>query len=354
MLKRLMIVLLCLGVAILFTDLSFSQDEPVTGEDKKVEEKSDEDLKEAKKEAEVEPIKVVAEAKVYFDGKTTFVNSQVQFKLTSKDNLFTDKIEYKINEGEVKVYEGPFSLADEGTHLIAYYSIDKIGNIEDAKSYKVTVDNTPPAITVSSNKPVLKINDKTYISKDFKLSIEAKDTSSGVNKIEYSVNGTNYSEYVGPFSIPASGEFDLKVRALDNVNNLNEKFMMKIFDEAGNPVELTDESVKLSSDNVAPAVEIKADKEIKEIDAKKYASSDVKYTIAATDADSGVDAILYRIDGRGDFNTYAKEIVFKTNGEHKIEAKAVDKVGNTSSVASLVVYVDIIPPETTIDTVTKK
>jgi hypothetical protein len=353
MMRRLMVLLLCLGVAILFTTLSFSQDEPAKADDKKAEDKADKGLKEAEKEGEAEKIKVGPEAKVYSDGTSTFVNSQVQFKLTSKDNLFTDKIEYKINGGEVKAYESPFSIPDEGIHVITYYSIDKIGNKEDEKTYKVIVDNTPPVIMVTSNKPVQKINEKIYISKDFRLAITAKDEVSGLNKIEYSLNGKDYSEYVVPFDIPEGGEIELKVKAIDNVNNLIEKFVFKIFDETGKPVELSEESVKMLADNVSPTVEIKADKEIKQIENKNYVLSDIKYTVNATDNESGIAAILYRLDGKGDFIPYSREIIFTTNGQHKIEAKAVDKVGNASNIATLSLFVDIIPPETMIETISK-
>lgn len=354
MVKRLMVLLLCLGVAILFTTLSFSQDEPAKADDKKAEDKADEGLKEAEKEGEAEKIKAGPEAKVYFDGTSTFVNSQVQFKLTSKDNLFTDKIEYKINGGEIKAYENPFTIPDEGIHVITYYSIDKIGNKEDEKTYKVIVDNTSPVIMVTSNKPVQKINEKIYISKDFRLAIAAKDEVSGINKVEYSLNGKDYSEYVVPFSVPEGGDIELKVKAVDNVNNVMEKFVFKIFDETGKPVELSEESVKMLADNVPPKIEIKADKEIKQIENKNYVSSDLKYTIIATDNESGIASILFRLDGKGDFIPYSREIVFKTNGQHKIEAKAIDKVGNTSGLATLSFFVDIIPPETMIETISQK
>ena len=125
MFKRFMILILCFGVAILFTTISFSQDDPATADDKKVEDKADdvkdEGLKEATSEDEAEKIGAGPEAKIYFDGTTTFINSQVKFKLTAKDNLFTDKIEYKIDSGEVKEYGDTFSIPDEGPNLASNF-----------------------------------------------------------------------------------------------------------------------------------------------------------------------------------------------------------------------------------------
>lgn len=111
------------------------------------------------------------------------------------------------------------------------------------------------------------------------------------------------------------------------------------------------DGLKPVSDNVAPVVEIKSSKELIKKSGKTVASSDIKYSITATDADSGIAQVLVRIDEKGDYIPYTKEIQFLTNGEHVIEAKAVDKVGNVSPVVVLTVFVDVIPPESMIEMV---
>ena len=371
MIKRFLIIVLCLTVTIFLASVIFSQDDPTPTDEKKVEdtedkskddatkegEKKDEGSKEAESEDEAEKIEKstqqTLEAKTFFDGIKTYVNSKVQFKLSSKDNLLTDKMEYKIDTGEAKAYEGPFSIAEEGKHVIIYYSTDKIGNKEDEKRFKVVVDNTPPMIVVTSSKPVLRYNEKIYISKDCTLSIISKDDLSGVNKIDYSLNGTDYQEYVAPFNISSQGDVQLKVRAIDNVTNQGEDFKIKLFDESGKAVDLKESVIKMTTDNTPPTVEIKPDKELKKKENKNIASDDVKFTVKATDTESGVASVLIRVDGKGDFVPYMSEINFTTNGEHTIEAKAIDKVGNASSVSILSIYVDIIPPETKIETITK-
>jgi hypothetical protein len=47
------------------------------------------------------------------------------------------------------------------------------------------------------------------------------------------------------------------------------------------------------------------------------------------------------------------EIQFLTNGKHQIDAKAVDKVGNISDIVSYSIYVDIVPPRSTIEAAVK-
>lgn len=291
------------------------------------------------------------EGKVFVQDTNTYVNSKVKFKLCSRDNFLADKIEYRIDGSDVKVYDSPFNLAEEGKRVISYYGIDKIGNREDAKSMRVIVDNTAPSILVTANMPVLSQGSKVYVSKDFMFRVDARDELSGVAKVEYSLNGTDYKAYRAPFNIPSEGTINLKIRATDNVANVQEQFVMKVYDEQGKEVDVKNVAMTLQTDNVAPVVEIKADRELVQRNGRNVAANDVKYTITATDEASGVQHVFVRLDEKGDFAPYAGQVQFNTNGEHLIEAKAVDKAGNMSSVSILSVFVDIIPPETTIQTV---
>jgi hypothetical protein len=370
MLKKLFIISVCVSIGIFFTSLAFSQDDPSTTEPNKTENAPDESKTEVKDETKKDEVKreepaktetekkgeqtmIAANAKAYTDGKTIFVNSKVQFKLTATDDLGIDKIEYKIDEGAVAAYQNPFSIDQEGYHTVKYYGTDKAGNKEPEKTYYVAVDNTGPAVVVSTSSPVKKIGDKVFYQKNVLFAVNANDALSGVNKIEYSTDGTNYQEYAAPFAIPAKGDINLKIKATDNVNNVTEQFAFRVVDDNGNEVEIKDATVKLVTDETAPAVEIKPDKEMKKVDTQNVASTDVKYTITAKDDESGVAIIFYRIDGKGDFIPYKSEIQFMNNGKHQIDAKAVDKAGNVSNIITLSVYVDILPPNSSIEATDK-
>jgi hypothetical protein len=290
-------------------------------------------------------------AKVYYDGKNTFVNSSVQFRLSSKDNVALDKIEYRINNSGTKVYDKPFIINAEGKNVISFYGVDKIGNKEDVKIYTVIVDNSTPDVIVKTDKPVAKANDKLYVSKIFNFSIESKDALSGLNKVDFSINEET-KEYVTPFNIVADGEVILKVKAVDNVNNPTDQFTLKYVDANGKEELIKAGNAKIYVDNSAPSVNIVPDKDLKIGEySKKLAAPDAKYAITATDDGSGIDGILVRVDGEGDFLPYFNEIKFKNNGEHTIEAKAIDKVGNISTVSTLSVFVDTVAPDTKVDTI---
>jgi large repetitive protein len=364
MFKKFYLLVICLAVAFFISNRAFSQDDPSTTDPAKIENATDESKTEIKDELKKENTVITdsegkaqtiiaTAAKTYTDGKTLFVNSKVQFRLLSSDDFAMDKIEYKIDEAAVNVYGNPFSIETEGPHSIKYYGIDKVGNKEADKTYNVVVDNTGPSIVVTSSAPVKKIGDKVYFAKTTLFCISANDALSGVNKIEYSTDGTTYQEYAAPFAMPVKDIIDLKIRSIDNVDNMTEQFAFRVYDETGKEVELKDATAKLVTDDTAPVVAIKADKELKQINSYNVASTDVKYTVNATDEGSGVAEILYRLDGKGEFIPYTGEIQFLKNGKHQIDAKATDKMGNVSNIVSFTVYVDILPPVSSIETVEK-
>lgn len=343
------------------------QDDPSTTDPGKIENAPDESktiLNDDVKKAEPAKIQTetktagetsiaAADARTYSDGKTIFVNSKVHFKLSSIDDLQLDKIEYKIDDAAAVTYQDPFTIATEGYHTIKYNGIDKVGNKEVEKAYNVAVDNTGPTLVVTTSSPVKKIGDKIYYQKNVQFSINANDALSGVKKIEYTTDGTTYQEYVAPFGLPSSGAINLKAKGIDNVDNATEVFTFRVVDESGNEIELKDSAVKLAVDEIAPTVTIQSNKELQKINNQNVATIDTKYSVTAKDDDSGVAVIFYRIDGQGDFIPYKDEIQFQNNGKHQIDARALDKAGNLSGITTFTVYVDILPPNSTIETVEK-
>ena len=371
--KRSISVLLSIFVIVSFYSFSLSQDTTATG-DKKTstdttktgestnmnESKEDKESKDTKgitrddvsKEESAQSAKQTA--KVYFDGYVTYVNALVMFKLSSKDNAgLDDKIMYKIDKSEFAAYIGPFAVKEEGTHLITYYSIDKMGNKEVTnKILNFVTDNTSPSVVVTTNTPVIK--DKIYASDQLLFTVSAKDDLSGVGKIEYSTDGKSFITYEKPFSVVTENPVDFKIRAIDNVDNASEKFVFKAYDESGQLKEFPVASLKIYIDKKPPVVTVTPDKNFEVKDGKNIASTAFKYAINATDEDSGVAAVMVRVDGIGEFQPYKKEIEFAENGEHKIEAIAKDKVGNTSQPVILNIFVDNTPPVSEIKLITEK
>jgi len=69
------------------------------------------------------------------------------------------------------------------------------------------------------------------------------------------------------------------------------------------------------------------------MDGSEYIS-DVTVTLSATDVGTGVDRIMYNLDGAG-WIRYATPLVVSANGTHTIQFYAIDKAGNTEETQSV-------------------
>ncbi|HOQ11676.1 MAG: hypothetical protein BWY23_00320 [Spirochaetes bacterium ADurb.Bin218] len=318
--------------------------------------KEDTATEHAEKVYEKQEIQILkGKPKTFTDGYNTYVNDKVRFELFDVDNIMPDSKFYKIDAAEEQKYASPFTLSEEGPHVIYYYSVDKMGNKEMQRSLNVIVDKTAPEVTLVVTAPFSKTGDTIYASDKFSYnySISAKDNISGVAGITYAVAGEEHKAYVKPFTINSLEPVKIDIAAEDKVGNLTKKYKTKILDENGNLLAESMDDIKITVDKTAPVVEIKADKEFFKKDNLLVASKDFKYSITAQDSESGVKSIYYRIDNKSDYILYTGEIIFNTNGMHKIEAIAKDAVGNISSTAILEVYVDVIPADTNIKMVTE-
>jgi hypothetical protein len=286
----------------------------------------------------------------YSDGYVTYINDKVTISLDDIDNIMTDSIYYKIDEGAERKYDGPFTINQEGAHVIYYYSIDRMGNKERIRTLNVTVDMTPPEIMLTITAPFAYQGNQIYASNNFtyNYTITARDAISGVSSVTYSVNGDEHRPYLRPFAINSSTPVDLEIVAVDRVGNSTTSYIARVLDETGTVIADRISDVKIIVDNTAPTVKIQPDKEFFVKDDRNIASRDYKYTITASDGESGIKGIYYRLDNNGEFVLYTGEIQFYTNGIHKIEAIARDGVGNTSRIETLDFYVDVIPAETNI------
>jgi hypothetical protein len=287
-------------------------------------------------------------SRVYSDGINTFINRYVLFTLASSDNIFKDKIYYKINNGSESLYEKPFTIETEGTHRISYYSVDLLGNREpDENELTVIQDSTPPEIAVSSNLKL--INDRYYMMKDTSFTASAADKSSGVQRIEFSLNGGPYKRIVSVFPDSLNTDklenFSIKFRAFDNVGNVTENFSLLIPGRGGAELRVSGLSnIPLYIDRTPPVVKITPELEFFYNEASKITTTANRYTITAEDAGTGVKDIYFRITGSEYFVKYTEPVTLKSGGEKRIEAYAEDLDGNKSALVDINFYIDLKPP----------
>jgi hypothetical protein len=118
------------------------------------------------------------------DGSNGWYVSNVTVTLNATDEDGVNATYYRINGGEWKTYESPFIISEDGINiLIEYYSIDYFGYIEEVKSSKLDIDQTPPVINFSWE--VYRIGCKWYLE----FYVNATDETSGMDRVEFALNG---------------------------------------------------------------------------------------------------------------------------------------------------------------------
>ena len=261
-----------------------------------------------------------------------YVNFKTIFELIPSDDLSTvDYIEYKINDSEYIRYTGPIQLSKEGSTTIAYRSVDRVGNKENPSLIFLVVDNSPPVCTLRPAENLYVEKGSGYASTKNSYAISAEDFSSGVRDVMYSVDNGEKLKYTGPVKLEKGGFHSISYFGVDNANNTG--------------VEV---SYAVNVDDVKPTVEIVESLPFVKVGERLFARRGTKFKLTARDAESGISKVLYKRDSDTEYTAYVEDIYFETSGEHTIEAKSIDNVGNESEVRKLTFYYDIQAPKTTI------
>lgn len=262
-----------------------------------------------------------------------FTNGEYKFQLfsDSKKELFSH-FEYNINMGEFKVYENPISLEEEGNYRISYRGIDKVGNIEEAKSFSIKVDRTPPeAVMEIIGEEVKGADGKSYYSSGVKLDVKSFDKGSGLNMIIMNVNGKgNMPLSSSETTFTQDGDYDVAVRTIDNVYNLSKK-----------------NRIQFSIDNTKPTASIKISPNPKMIDGKKYCKTSSMIYLEGDDSGSGVSKLEFSYD-KLKWKDFLNPVEILKQIDYKIYYRAVDNLGNISDIYEYNCIVDFASPNTTI------
>ncbi|WP_143318301.1 hypothetical protein, partial [Clostridium sp. HBUAS56017] len=117
---------------------------------------------------------------------TNWSKDDVTVNLTATDDISgVAKTFYSVDDAGYQ--EGTtFTVANEGTHKISFYSVDATGNTETANTAYVKIDKSAPVTT--SNAPT------NWSKDDVTVSLTATDTLSGVAKTCYSIDDADYQE----------------------------------------------------------------------------------------------------------------------------------------------------------------
>lgn len=259
--------------------------------------------------------------------------SPVTITLTSSDSVSgVDKTYYSTDGSDPSVvYSGPFTLSDEGTYTLKYYSIDKAGNSESVNSaqYQVKIDSTAPSTAVSG------FEDRAdWNTQEVTITLAATDSGSGVDKTYYSTDGSDpANEYSSAITLSSDGAYTIKYYSVDKAGNSEE-------------VKTTDYQVKIDQTSPTGSITIN--------NGDGYTSfTSVTLEFSLSDAASGMGEgakMMFSNDNSSwsAEEDYAESRIWKMplgSGKKTIYVKFMDVAGNWSSVYSDTIVLDQSAPE---------
>jgi len=236
---------------------------------------------------------------------STAGTSPVTVTLTATDiGTGVNYTKYRIDGGSWLTYSAPIVLSTVGSHTVEFNSTDLAGNTEATKNVTVQITETVPPVTAASKSGTSGLSG--WYKSNVTVTLTATDAGTGVNYTKYRIDGGAWLTYTVPIVMSTVGSHAVEFYSVDL---------------AGNTEATKNVTVKI--DNTAPA--------------STASKSGSAVTISSSDATSGVNTTLYRIDG-GAWLTYAGVFNVTATGNHTIEYYSTDEAGNAEGVKTI--YVD--------------
>ncbi|HEX2022973.1 MAG TPA: hypothetical protein VHH36_09670, partial [Candidatus Thermoplasmatota archaeon] len=240
---------------------------------------------------------------------------------------------YRIDNGAETVYTSPVTVTGEGAHTVVCYASDGSGNKVSA-SATFSIDLTLPACYGSFQTSGAPTNGwyRTAVG----WSQGGSDALSGLDRTEYSVNGSVFATYTGAFTLP-EGQDTVVCRAVDLAGNVYTSAPHQVAVDTQPPtgcgtVLVFDASrgATLAPSNgwYSPA---------------NPASTGVQHYVAGDDATSGAYTLLLQSEARVDTISSGWYHTVFGEGVKQITCTVTDAAGN-SAVFPITLRLDGTPP----------
>ncbi|MEV4570490.1 chitobiase/beta-hexosaminidase C-terminal domain-containing protein [Nonomuraea sp. NPDC049419] len=234
-----------------------------------------------------------------------------------------DTVEYALDGGEFAAYTAPVSVDQPGEHTVTFRATDKAGNTSEVGSVTFTVaalqgeDTTPPEVTgeVTGDK-----NEEGQYVGAATVTLTASDAGSGVDTVEYSLDGQPFAAYTEPLPVDQPGEHTVSYRATDKAGNTSEVGSVTF-------------TVAASQGGDTTPPQVSAQLSGQQDSAGNYVGS-ATVMLSVSDTESGVATLEYSLDGEP-YIEYPSPVSVTESGAHTFAYRATDRAGNTSPVATL-------------------
>ena len=222
---------------------------------------------------------------------------------------------YVLNDGPVQVYSGNITLENPGEHHLSFYSVDRAGRVEATKQTIIKVDDSIPDCQATLSAGLL--HDGWYNASAI-LNLSATDDQSGIGAILFRVAPGDWQTYNENITF-ADGIFQIEFYARNRAGLESEHHWMELQIDTSGPVC----SASIEGETAASG----------------WYNSAVRLNISAADGLSGTQAIFYRVDGP-DWLAVTSAVNITGEGEHLIEAYALDDAGNRGITVNWTINID--------------
>ena len=199
---------------------------------------------------------------------------------------------------------------------------DVAGNTASTTVDGIQIDRTAPTTTATVPDPLA----SGWYADGVQVTLTGHDMLSGVAATQYSVDGGAAQLYAGAFSFSQKGTHTIAFWSTD---------------VAGNSEDTTVNSITLKIDDAPPVTTV-----INPISPASgwFVTSGIPVAFDADDAESGIAATYYEIDG-GEAQTYGVPFTVElATGSHTITYWSVDLAGNAEAKQTTIVNVDDVAP----------
>jgi len=256
-------------------------------------------------------------------GSSGWFVSQTTTTLLASDGMSgVNRTLYQLDEGDWTEYSAPLAL-DEGVHELCFLSNDLAGNEGMLCNLTIMVDTSAPM-----SQPAFEggLGAGGWFITMVNVTLSSEDATSGLQLLEWKLDGGAWSSYQGKVPVNVSGRHLLEYRSVDVAGNLE-------------PVGL--ESFKM--DLVPPTFQVNGT-------GKPFTTGKVTIAFTSEDEGSSVSEVTLRLDNGtyftrpGDARTV--DLGDLEDGWHELEVIITDEAGNSySDVISFKVDTNPFSPE---------
>ena len=232
-----------------------------------------------------------------------YVNPVTVTLAAADEESGVDRTEYTVDGGAWTPYTAPFVVSGDKAHQVRYRSVDKAGNVEEARALAISIDATAPLTTAQFAPP----NDNGWHAGAIPVTLAAADATSGVVSTEYSLDGGAWTPYTQPVDVSGDGTHTVAYRSRDAAGNTE-----------------TEKAATVRIDGTRPTVLVSgiADRQV-------YGDSqDLRISWQAVDSTSGVRTLTGSLDSDPFSSGALLPLYTVALGTHTLTVTAVDNAGN--------------------------